>query len=185
VFNNDSFWVKFRNFFTGSVKNENNQTNYSKRNEKIDQIKNFNQILQTDNIVLQVEVSSKNELLKYLSDLAVENKVAIDSELLYGKYLLRERSSSTALGDGVSLPHIQDASIKRTTMMVVKLANPIEWDSNEKIDVVISLLTSDSEVKFEHVTYLATISKLLLNSTFSQSLKSIQDKDDLLKLFNK
>jgi len=153
---------------------------------KVDETSDFTHVLKEKNIKLDLEVSSQNELLKYLVDSAKTLDPMIDSEKIYGKYLLREQQDSTNLSDGIALPHIQDESINQITMLIVRLDKPIKWDSDrQEVSLIISLLTPLPDDKFEHVKYLASISQILLSKENLYVLKKSESKVDILNLFVK
>jgi len=153
---------------------------------KVDETSDFTHVLKEKNIKLNLEVSSQNELLKYLVDSAKTLDLMIDSEKIYGEYLLREQQDSTNLGDGIALPHIQDESIKQMTMLIIRLDKPTKWGSDrQEVSLIISLLTPLPDDKFEHVKYLASISQILLNKENLYVLKKSESKTDILNLFVK
>ncbi len=153
---------------------------------KADETSDFSHVLKEKNIELNVEVSSQNELLKYLVDSVKTLDPMIDGEKIYGKYLLREQQDSTNLGDGIALPHIQDESIKQMTMLIIRFDKPIKWGSDgQKVGLIISLLTPLPDDKFDHVKYLASISQILLNKKNLYILGKSGSKTDILNLFVK
>ena len=105
--------------------------------------------METQNIEVNVDVSNKDSALKYLANLAVKNGLANSSQAVYDKYLVREKENSTGMTDGFAIPHAQSAAIKQSSMLILKLKNPIEWDSldGQKIDTVISFLIPERIVR--------------------------------------
>ncbi|MDE6547343.1 MAG: fructose-specific PTS transporter subunit EIIC, partial [Lactobacillus sp.] len=120
------------------------------------------EILNTQNIKINVDVPDKASALKYLANLAVKNGLATDSKDVYDKYLVREKENSTGMTDGFAIPHAQSDTINQSAMLVLKLKNPVEWNSldGQKIDTVISFLIPAKDSKI-HLQYLSNTSKLL------------------------
>ncbi|MDD9148953.1 fructose-specific PTS transporter subunit EIIC [Sporolactobacillus sp. CQH2019] len=141
-------------------------------------------ILKKQNIEFDVEAKTREDVLKYLADLAVRNQDAVDSEPVYQKYLAREQQGSTGMEKGIAIPHAQDAAIKRSSMMILKLKTPIEWQTLDggKIDTVISFLIPENSA--DHLKYLANVSKLLAHDHFIKQLKNAHSKEDIRKLFS-
>lgn len=146
---------------------------------------NPNDILETQNIEVNVDVPNKDAALKYLSNLAVKNNLATSSHAVYDKYLAREKENSTGMTDGFAIPHAQSDTIKQSAMLVLKLKNPIEWNSldGQKIDTVISFLIPEKDSK-THLQYLSNTAKLLTHQDFIEKLKQAKTPTEIKKLFD-
>ncbi|WP_119326837.1 fructose-specific PTS transporter subunit EIIC [Companilactobacillus musae] len=145
----------------------------------------LSEILNEDNIALNVKASSRDELLQYLADFSKKLGYSTDSTAVYKKYLARESESSTGMEKGIAIPHAQDKSIKGSAMLIVKLAQPVEWKTfdGQPVDIVISFLIPDEDDGSSHLEYLSSTSKLLMHSEFVDSLRQAQTKAEILKLF--
>ena len=141
-------------------------------------------ILELRNIQVGVAVTSRNDALKYLADFAVKNKLANDSDAVYDSYLKREKEGSTGMTDGFAIPHAQSAAIARSSMIVLKLKEPIDWQSldGKKIDTVISFLIPETDSN-AHLQYLSNTAKLLTHEDFIASLKKANTPEEIQALF--
>ena len=141
-------------------------------------------ILELRNIQVDVAVTSRNDALKYLADFAVKNKLANDSDAVYDSYLKREKEGSTGMTDGFAIPHAQSAAIARSSMIVLKLKEPIDWQSldGKKIDTVISFLIPESDSN-AHLQYLSNTAKLLTHEDFIARLKKANTPEEIQALF--
>lgn len=145
----------------------------------------LSEIINKDNIALNVDVATRDDLLKYLADFSKKLGYATDSEAVYQKYLAREKESSTGMEKGIAIPHAQDKTINRSAMLIAKLKQPIEWKTfdNQPVDIVISFLIPDQDDGSNHLEYLSSTSKLLMHDEFVDSLRNAQSKEEILKLF--
>lgn len=143
------------------------------------------QILTVKNVKTAVEVSSRDELLKYLANLAVKNGYSTDAKAVYQKYLAREKAGSTGMERGIAIPHAQDASIKNSAMLVVKLQKPITWQTfdQQPVDTIISFLIPEQD-QGNHLKYLSATSKLLMHEQFVTQLKQTNEPTAIYQLFN-
>ena len=141
-------------------------------------------ILELRNIQVDVAVTSRNDALKYLADFAVKNKLANDSDAVYDSYLKREKEGSTGMTDGFAIPHAQSAAIAKSSMIVLKLKEPIDWQSldGKKIDTVISFLIPETDSN-AHLQYLSNTAKLLTHEDFIASLKKANTPEEIQALF--
>lgn len=141
-------------------------------------------ILELRNIQVGVDVTSRNDALKYLADFAVKNQLANDSDAVYDSYLKREKEGSTGMTDGFAIPHAQSAAIAKSSMIVLKLKEPIDWQSldGKKIDTVISFLIPETDSN-AHLQYLSNTAKLLTHEDFIASLKKANTPEEIQALF--
>lgn len=141
-------------------------------------------ILELRNIQVGVAVTSRNDALKYLADFAVKNQLANDSDAVYDSYLKREKEGSTGMTDGFAIPHAQSAAIAKSSMIVLKLKEPIDWQSldGKKIDTVISFLIPETDSN-AHLQYLSNTAKLLTHEDFIASLKKANTPEEIQALF--
>ena len=95
----------------------------------------------TDNVILDLGVGNKRDLLNVLASKAAERLEYSEQEIL--KALQdRERLGSTALGRGVALPHARLAGDNPPVMLFVRLLRPIDYEAKdeEPVDLVILVL---------------------------------------------
>ncbi|WP_282708442.1 fructose-specific PTS transporter subunit EIIC [Ligilactobacillus sp. Marseille-Q7487] len=143
-------------------------------------------ILEENNIFVDVDLKDKDDVLKYLANLSVENGIANNAEKVYEKYIIREKESSTGMEQGIAIPHAQDETIKDAKILIVKLNHPIKWDSldGSLVDTIISFLIPENGSK-DHLKYLSNMAKLLMNQNFVTELKHAHTSNEIKKLFFK
>lgn len=141
-------------------------------------------IIDTDNIVLDMTATDRNDALQQLAQLVVKNGIATDADAVYQKYLKREDEGSTGMEQGIAIPHAQDASIKRSAMMVVRLQQPVKWQTfdNQPVDTMISFLIPEHD-NGDHLHYLSNTAKLLTHQSFIKQLKAAHTPMQILTLF--
>lgn len=145
---------------------------------------NPSNILRLTNIQVNVDVTNRDSVLRYLADFAQENNLANDSDAVYSSYLKREKEGSTGMNDGFAIPHAQSAAIQKSSMIILKLKQPVDWQSldGQPIDTVISFLIPqvDSEA---HLKYLSNTAKLLTHQDFITKLKAAGTAEEIYNLF--
>jgi mannitol/fructose-specific phosphotransferase system IIA component (Ntr-type) len=176
----NSLWKRFKDAFSSD--NQPIQTNdvHSTANKSRTQEEekcDFTQILSPDNIFIEEDLQSRNEVLKRLSQVVSME----DQDKIYGAFLLREKQSSTNLGEGIALPHVQSKQVLKLTMVILRLENPIDW-GDEKVNLVFGLLIPKPESNFEHVKFMASLSKKLLKPSFVYALKEATTAEQIINL---
>jgi Phosphotransferase system mannitol/fructose-specific IIA domain (Ntr-type) len=181
-----SFWQKIGDFLSPSSGSQSIKTNdQNVTGPQKDPMSDFSQVLKVENIAVDVDVKSREELLKYLSRFAQSIDNGIDAEAIYGKYLVRENDAATDLGDQVAVPHAQDKSVEQLMMLIVKLKQPIIWDKDKQVQTVLSLVIPDPEKNYQHVPYLSSIARLLLKKGFLHAMNRSRTSEEVFKLFVK
>lgn len=145
---------------------------------------NLGDILSSDNIVMDVNATDRDDALHQLAALAVKNGIASDAEAVYAKYQKREAEGSTGMEQGIAIPHAQDATISRSAMLVVRLQKPVEWKTfdDQPVDTLISFLIPEHD-NGDHLHYLSNTAKLLTHQSFIKQLKAAKTPMQILTLF--
>lgn len=104
-------------------------------------INNFNmskdfEFLNMNDIYLDLDFSTKEKVLKYLTDEIV--KKGKTPESLYESIMEREHIATTSFGNNVAIPHPIEPIAKETFITIGVLKNPIIW-SDKKVQLIIVL----------------------------------------------
>jgi fructose-specific phosphotransferase system IIC component/fructose-specific phosphotransferase system IIA component/fructose-specific phosphotransferase system IIB component len=141
-------------------------------------------ILSMRSIVMDMPAQNRDDVLRQLAELAVQNGIANNAAAVYRKYQEREEQGPTGMIQGVAIPHAQDQMIARPAMLVARLAQPIPWPSldDQPVDTIISFLVPDSG-DTEHLTYLSNTAKLLTHQHFIKQLRAAKTPLQVMTLF--
>lgn len=163
-----------------------NREQYVMKSDQTTQENSFDDILERKNIKLNVNVSSKEELLSFLANFAYKLGYTNNEINVLEKYKIRESDGSTGMENGIAIPHAQDQSINKSAMLILKLRNPIKWETfdNQPVDTIISFLIPEKD-EGNHLQYLSNTSKLLVHDSFVQDLKEANTIDEIYNLFRK
>lgn len=122
----------------------------------------------------RVEDSEKAQVLAKIANLASQEH----SDKLEQDFLNRELHSSTATGKMIALPHIITPLIETATLVVIKSAEPMDWQSPKlgPVSLVISLILPSPPnrpllVSFTHLT------KSLLDEEFCHLLTTSREPE--------
>ncbi len=174
---------------TGEV--EENRSESTLQSAKEDQNQEFDndlsEILKPENIFFNVSVKNQQEALRYLAEKAVKSGLSSSTESVFQKYVKREEEGSTGMENGIAIPHAQDAAIKSSSMMILKLKNPVSWNTfdGKPVDLIISFLIPVQDNGGAHLRYLSSTAKLLMHQDFVAKLRSSKHSDEIVELFKK
>ena len=93
----------------------------------------------------------------------------------------REKLGSTAVGNGIAIPHANVDNIDRPYVFVCTLLDGLDFNSTDDIPVdVIFLLIAPNNKNSEHLQALALISRLLRNKELTTKLRGCKNTESAL-----
>ena len=124
-------------------------------------------------VLLDVELSSKALILKALADHLYVNQRARDAVMVENALWEREKTYSTGLGHGLAIPHCACDGVVASTIAVMRLAQPVFWDALDGQPVSIVILLAHSQTGQEkHLGVFARLSRLLMREAFRDVLQN-------------
>ncbi len=136
-------------------------------------------------ITADLKSTTKKELIEELVDLLVKAG-AIDKKIkskLIEILLAREALGSTAIGQGIAIPHGKCENVNKLTAALGISKKGVNFDSLDGDPAYIFfLLVAPINSAGPHLKALARISRLLKDKYFRENLKSIQDEKTILKV---
>ena len=140
------------------------------------------EILPLDHIVLDLPVSSKKRLFEQIG-LLIENKAEMARSDVFECLFAREKLGTTALGQGVAIPHGRYASLKRPIGAFIRTAEPIGFDApdGKPVNMIFALLVPEgsNSVHLEVLSHLASrfsskvVREQLLQAADAQAVQTI------------
>lgn len=135
----------------------------------------FSQILAPENVLLDLDVSSKKRAFEQ-AGLLFENNCGIARSMVSDNLFARERLGSTGLGHRVAVPHGRIKGLKAPLAAFVRLAEPIPFESpdGEPVDLLVFLLIPD-HVTQQHLEILSEIAEMFSDEAFRSVLSTTPD----------
>lgn len=128
----------------------------------------------------QIQGGSKKRLFERIADvLDREHEHFHPAELVAGM-LAREKLGSTALGDGIAIPHCRLADCETPAGVLLTLNSPADYESpdGEDVDIIFALVVP-SEATQEHLNLLADIARLFSQAEFRDALRACKTSEAL------
>ena len=132
-------------------------------------------ILPVSHIILDAEISSKKRLFECVAQLFAEQSGLSQTEV-FDCLIARERLGSTALGQGVAMPHGRHAGVLAATGAFVRLKEPIEFDApdNKPVSLVFVLAVPENECG-QHLGVLSHLAERFADKTVREALIAAPD----------
>lgn len=141
----------------------------------------FDEIIHQANIIDIDEGISRDDFFHDLSDL-ISKKFEIESQCVYDRFLAREDKFSTAIYDGLAIPHIIVEGEELFDIVIARSKSGIVFDENKpSAHVIFALLGSEDQRTF-HLKALMSIAQIIQNKNFIENWKKAKNKEDLRNL---
>ena len=141
---------------------------------------NINQMLDEKSFLINFEATSKKQLLNELCKLA-NKKFNLDERTLLENLTKREKLGSTAVGNGIAIPHANVSGISEPRVLVATLSEGLDFNAadDQPIDIIFLLLAPDNEGS-EHLQALALVSRLLRNNELTNKLRGCKSPESAM-----
>ena len=138
---------------------------------------NIKDMLSDKSFLVNFEASSKKNVLDKLSKLA-EKDIKIDARIVLEALTKREKLGSTAVGNGIAIPHANCPDIDKPKVFVALLSNSLDFNANDDqpVDIIFLLLAPDNSGS-EHLQALALVSRLLRNKELTTKLRGCKNTE--------
>jgi PTS system nitrogen regulatory IIA component len=132
--------------------------------------------LEANHIYVGADLPDKDAVLAFVAQKAADSGLAEQSAPLLSGFLERERSFTTGIGLGIALPHTTSPLCQQTTLFLLRLAKPIDFDSIDDlpVDVVLALIIPTANPS-EHLQILARTARLCKQQAFLEALRTSPD----------
>lgn len=143
--------------------------------------------LSTKAIVTDIKSIKKEDVIKELVD-ALINASEIDKRSrnkLIDSLMVRESLGSTAIGQGVAIPHTKCDGVEKLIAAFGLSKKGVDFDSLDgEPAYIFFLLVAPQDSAGPHLKALARISRLLKDKYFRDSLRTCLDTDSIIKIIS-
>jgi len=141
-------------------------------------------ILVREACLLEMSARTKPEVLAELAGALGAAVPGVDRVELLAMLLERERLGTTALGDGVAIPHARLESAGRMLASFGRSREGVDFDSVDgRPTHLFFVLVAPGTQGSAHLTALARLSLMLGSDAFRARLEALQSPSDLFRAF--
>ena len=135
-------------------------------------------------IITELKSSKKEDVLKEMVD-ALINSGDIEKRhrnKLIDALMARESLGSTAIGQGIAIPHAQSDCVDKLVAAFALTKKGVDFDSLDgELAYIFFLLIAPQDSAGPHLKALARISRLLKDKYFRDTLRSCTDDKSVIK----
>lgn len=144
------------------------------------------ELLKKDGVSLGVRVDSKDAAINYLVDLHARVGNITDKAIFKEGIVKREESGSTAIGEGIAIPHAKNKAVTKAGLAAMTVPEGVDYDSLDgqptNLIFMIAAPEGGSDV---HLEVLSRLSMLLIEEDFRKELLASKNVDEFLKVCDK
>lgn len=142
-------------------------------------------LLKRDAISLNTSVSTKSEAINSLIALHKKAGNLTNSGVFKDAILARENQGTTAIGDGIAVPHAKSDSVKRAGLAAITAPKGIDYDApdGKPTDILFMIAAPlDGDL---HLEILSRLMVMLMEPEFCSSLRDAKTSDEFLEIIDK
>ncbi len=142
----------------------------------------LNNILSPQCTLCQARATSKKKAIELLCDLIGREDLTLDPQEIYQAMITRERLGSTAIGQGIALPHGRVES-DHCVGAIIHLEEGIDFDAVDDIpvDLLFGLVVPVNSTD-EHLEILSRLATMFRDKNFSQALRGAENDQSLYEM---
>ncbi|MDE6863606.1 MAG: fructose PTS transporter subunit IIA, partial [Eubacterium sp.] len=142
-------------------------------------------LLKRDAISLNTSVSTKSEAINSL--IALHNKAGnlANSGVFKDAILARENQGTTAIGDGIAVPHAKSDSVKKAGLAAITAPKGIDYNApdGKPTDILFMIAAPlDGDL---HLEILSRLMVMLMEPEFCNKLRAAKTTDEFLDIIDK
>lgn len=132
-------------------------------------------LLTPESVVADLNGNGKKQVLQELSA-RIARVSGLGERQIFETLLQRERLGTTAIGQGVAIPHGRITGLDRLVGLFARLARPVDFEAldGEPVDLVFVLLAPE-DAGADHLQALARIARLFRSANIAQKLRQTDD----------
>ena len=141
-------------------------------------------LLSKESILLGGSPKSKSEAIDMLVELQAKGGNITDIEEYKKGILAREEKGSTAVGEGIAIPHAKSEAVKAPSLAAMTVPEGVDYEAldDEPSNLLFMIAApNDGDVHLEVLSRLMTI---LMDEDFRAKLLNAKDKDEFLKIID-
>lgn len=138
--------------------------------------------LNADSVLLDAELGSRDEALRFLAARGATSGQIIDVEKVVGTAIARESQGSTAVGDGIAIPHAKTDGAQAPFIGFARLQEPISWGpQGDPVNLVFLIAVPEAAAGNEHLKILANLSRSLARREVRERLLGALTTDEIFE----
>ena len=132
-------------------------------------------LISPEAVLASVKASGKKQVLQEIAHRAAD-LYGLHCGTVVNGLVEREKLGSTAMGNGVAIPHTRMAELDRIVGVFARLDKPVDFEAadSEGVDLVFALFAPET-ADANHLRALARVSRMMRDATVREKLRASDD----------
>ena len=143
-------------------------------------------LLKDEGILLNASVKDKLDAVNTLVNLHEKAGNLSDKESYTKGILAREEQGSTAIGEGIAIPHAKNAGVKNAGLAAMTVPDGVDYDALDgQPSNLFFMIAAPEKGGDVHLEVLSRLSTILMDEQFRKDLLAAKDKKEFLSIIDK
>ncbi len=142
-------------------------------------------LLRPESISLNASPKSKSEAIDMLVDLQVNGGCISDKDEYKKGIIAREEHGSTAVGEGIAIPHAKNKGVKAPSLAAMTVPEGVDYKAlDDEPSNLLFMIAAPEGGGDVHLDVLAKLMTILMDEDFRVKLLAAKDKSEFLKIID-
>ena len=143
-------------------------------------------LLAKESIMLNGSPKSKDDAIRQMAELMAKSGKINDKQAYIDGLFKREEESTTAVGEGIAIPHYKGNAVNKPGLAAMVIPNGVDFDSadGEPVYIIFAIAAPDTKENV-HLDVLSNLSVLMMDEGFIDNLKKARSIDEFLSVIDK
>ena len=143
------------------------------------------ELLKKEGILLNIASESKDEAFEILIDLQEKSGNISDREEYKKAIFAREAQGTTAIGEGLAIPHAKNKAVKAPGLVAITVPGGVDCNSMDGEPTnLIFMIAAPENGGDVHLEVLANLNKILMNPAFRAKLLAAKTPEEFIKIID-
>ena len=139
-------------------------------------------LLKKESICLNASPKSKSEAIDVLVELQVKSGNIADADGYKKAILAREEKGSTAVGDGIAIPHAKSETVKAPSLAAITVKEGVDYEAlDDEPSNLLFMIAAPNDGDL-HLEVLSRLMTMLMDEDFRTKLLNAKDNEEFLKI---
>ena len=144
------------------------------------------ELLIKERMNLDLQSVTKEDVINELAEMFLSTGIIDDLEGFMGEIKNREALSSTALEEGIAIPHAKTKYVKKPALAFGRSKKGIYYESLDgEPSTIFFMIAAPEDANNAHIETLARLTQMLLDTDFRTNILEMGTKEEILDLINK
>lgn len=143
-------------------------------------------LLAKESIMLNGSPKSKDDAIRQMAELMAKSGKINDKQAYIDGLFKREEESTTAVGEGIAIPHYKGNAVNKPGLAAMVIPNGVDFDSadGEPVYIIFAIAAPDTKENV-HLDVLSKLSVLMMDEGFIDNLRKAKSIDEFLSVIDK